>query len=143
TRAVPVCADPFVPAAVSTAMSSNSLLIQSKRGGKSIESAASVPLSANRLQLSTGHGTSCVVQRVRLLQKLTELQRIDGLTIRDQLANHCRIAPAVAVDVGPLQPGAPGRRRFEPPGAVHEEHLLAADDRSVEIDDGIAPPHRS
>jgi hypothetical protein len=40
TRAVPVwlLADPFDPAAVSTAISSKSLLIQSKGGGKCVKS---------------------------------------------------------------------------------------------------------
>src|SRR3954469_1247093 len=150
TRAVPVwlLADPFDPAAPliprslrscpadSTAISSKSLLIQSKGGGKCVNSVRTrerndislAAVSANRLQLPPRHGTPGLGQRLRLLQKLTELQRIDGFTLRDQLGNHCRIAPAVAVNVGPLQPVAAGLLRLEPPGPVHEEHLLATYD---------------
>src|SRR5215208_870765 len=142
TRAVPVwLTDPFVPGAVliprslrscppvSTAISSRSLLIQSKGPAKCVKSAP----SADQLQLPHRSATLRIGQRVRLIQQLTELQRVDGLALRDQLGNHCRIAPAVAVDVCPLQPRAACGRRLEPPGAVHEEHLLAADDRSVEV----------
>src|SRR4051794_15959674 len=141
TRAVPVwlLADPFDPAAVSTAMSSKSLLIQSRGRGKSVRSAA----SADRLQLPHRCATLRIGQRVRLVQQLTELQRVDGLAVGDQLGNHCRIAPPVAVDVGTLQSRAAGGRRLEPPGAVHKEHFLAADHRAVEVDDRVAPPRRT
>jgi hypothetical protein len=49
----------------------------------------------------------------------------------------------VAVDVAAFQRGPPGGRRVEAGRAVGEEHLLAADDRPVEVDDGVAPPHRA
>jgi len=80
TRAVPVwVTDPLVPGAVSTAISSKSLLIQSRGGGKSVKSAA----SADRLQLPPRHCAPHVGQCVRFLEKLTELQRIDGFTLGD------------------------------------------------------------
>ncbi len=67
TRAVPVwVADPFDPAAVSTAISSKSLLIQSKGGGKCVKSAA----SANRLQLPFGCTAPRIGEHIRLVEKL-------------------------------------------------------------------------
>src|SRR5690349_8181416 len=105
TRAVPVCADPFDPAAVSTAISSKFLLIQSNGGRKSVKSAASCHLT-NGLQLPPRHGTPYVRQRVCLLEKLSELQRIYGFPLGGQFGDHSCITPAVAMDVGPLQPGA-------------------------------------
>src|SRR5689334_23131907 len=80
TRAVPVwlLADPFDPAAVSTAISSKSLLIQSKGDGKYKRIRSFGAVSADRLQLPAGHCAPRVGQCVRFLEKLTELQRIDG-----------------------------------------------------------------
>jgi hypothetical protein len=66
TRAVPVwVTDPLVPGAVSTAISSRSLLIQSKGGAKCVKSAA----SANRLQLPFGCTTPRIGEHIRLVEK--------------------------------------------------------------------------
>ena len=66
TRAVPVCADPFDPAAVSTAISSKSLLIQSKGGGKYKR----IRTSADGLQLPFLCTAPHVGQRICVVEKL-------------------------------------------------------------------------
>ncbi len=94
------------------------------------------------MQLPPRHFNRMIGQVRRLAEELTQLQRIYGLALGDQLGNHCLIAPPVAMNRAPLEVVMTARRRFETVGPVDEELLLAADEPAVELEYRISSPYR-